>query len=297
MKPASFNYYRPSTLEETLQLLQDCGDEGKLIAGGQSLIPILNMRLSSLEHVIDINGLRELDFIRLEEGILKIGGLCRQRSLEKSPTVKEVAPLLSEAVPFIGHVQTRNRGTVGGSLVHADPTAEIPLSLLALDATAIIQSAEETREVPVQDFFITYLTTDIASTEMLTEIQIPVDTLPKGYAFVEFSRRHGDFALVAAACLLDTDEDGTITAGRLAIGGVDAVPMIAQEAMDVLLGEKLTDALLEEAGQIAAENTDPEGDLHASREYRLHLAKVFTKRAIRKAYERSLQKLGGGTQP
>ncbi|MDA5108047.1 xanthine dehydrogenase family protein subunit M [Brevibacillus thermoruber] len=297
MKPASFNYYRPSTLEETLQLLQDCGDEGKLIAGGQSLIPILNMRLSSLEHVIDINGLRELDFIRLEEGILKIGGLCRQRSLEKSPTVKEVAPLLSEAVPFIGHVQTRNRGTVGGSLVHADPTAEIPLSLLALDATAIIQSAEETREVPVQDFFITYLTTDIAPTEMLTEIQIPVDTLPKGYAFVEFSRRHGDFALVAAACLLDTDEDGTITAGRLAIGGVDAVPMIAQEAMDVLLGEKLTDALLEEAGQIAAENTDPEGDLHASREYRLHLAKVFTKRAIRNAYERSLQKLGGGTQP
>lgn len=297
MKPASFNYYRPSTLEETLQLLQDCGDEGKLIAGGQSLIPILNMRLSSLEHVIDINGLRELDFIRLEEGILKIGGLCRQRSLEKSPTVKEVAPLLSEAVPFIGHVQTRNRGTVGGSLVHADPTAEIPLSLLALDATSIIQSAEETREVPVQDFFITYLTTDIAPTEMLTEIQIPVDTLPKGYAFVEFSRRHGDFALVAAACLLDTDEDGTITAGRLAIGGVDAVPMIAQEAMDVLLGEKLTDALLEEAGQIAAENTDPEGDLHASREYRLHLAKVFTKRAIRKAYERSLQKLGGGTQP
>ncbi|WP_035297305.1 FAD binding domain-containing protein [Brevibacillus thermoruber] len=297
MKPASFNYYRPSTLEETLQILQDYGDEGKLIAGGQSLIPILNMRLSSLEHVIDINGLRELDFIRLEKGILKIGGLCRQRSLEKSPTVKEVAPLLSEAVPFIGHVQTRNRGTVGGSLVHADPTAEIPLSLLALDATAIIQSAEETREVPVQDFFITYLTTDIAPTEMLTEIQIPVDALPKGYAFVEFSRRHGDFALVAAACLLDTDEDGTITAGRLAIGGVDAVPMIAQEAMDVLLGEKLTDALLEEAGQIAAENTDPEGDLHASREYRLHLAKVFTKRAIRNAYERSLQKLRGGTQP
>ncbi|MDT3415047.1 carbon-monoxide dehydrogenase medium subunit/2-furoyl-CoA dehydrogenase FAD binding subunit [Brevibacillus aydinogluensis] len=294
MKPASFNYYRPSTLEETLQLLLDCGDEGKLIAGGQSLIPILNMRLSSLEHVIDINGLQELDYIRMEEGILKIGGLCRQRSLEKSPTVKEVAPLLSEAVPFIGHVQTRNRGTVGGSLVHADPTAEIPLSLLALNATAIIQSAEETREVPVEDFFITYLTTDIASTEMLTEIQIPVDALPKGYAFVEFSRRHGDFALVAVASLLDTDEDGTITAGRIAIGGVDAVPMLAHDAMDVLLGEKLTDALLEEAGNIAAENTDPESDLHASREYRQHLAKVFTKRAIRKAYERSQHKLGGG---
>jgi carbon-monoxide dehydrogenase medium subunit/2-furoyl-CoA dehydrogenase FAD binding subunit len=265
-----------------------------LIAGGQSLIPILNMRLSSLEHVIDINGLQELDYIRMEEGILKIGGLCRQRSLEKSPTVKEVAPLLSEAVPFIGHVQTRNRGTVGGSLVHADPTAEIPLSLLALNATAIIQSAEETREVPVEDFFITYLTTDIASTEMLTEIQIPVDALPKGYAFVEFSRRHGDFALVAVASLLDTDEDGTITAGRIAIGGVDAVPMLAHDAMDVLLGEKLTDALLEEAGNIAAENTDPESDLHASREYRQHLAKVFTKRAIRKAYERSQHKLGGG---
>lgn len=291
MKPASFSYYRPSTLEETLKLLEQYGDNGKLLAGGQSLIPILNMRLTTLENIIDISRLRELDFIKLEDGVLKVGALCRQRTLEKSPIVKEVAPLLTEAVPYIGHVQTRNRGTVGGSLVHADPTAEIPLSLLALDATAIIQSIEGVREVPVQDFFITYLTTDIAPTEMLTEIHIPLDWIPKGYAFVEFSRRHGDFALVAAACLLDTDDNGVITAGRIVIGGVDAVPLKSQESIDVLLGEKLTDALLEEAGKIASENADPEGDLHASREYRLHLANVFVKRAIRKAYERSLQKL------
>lgn len=289
MKPASFNYYRPSTLEEALQLLQEYGDEGKLIAGGQSLIPILNMRLSTLRYLIDISGLQDLNFIRQEDGFLKIGGLCRQRSLERSALVKEAAPLLSEAVPFIGHMQTRNRGTVGGSLVHADPTAEIPLSLLALDAKAIIQSVDEVREVPVRDFFITYLTTDISPTELLTEIHIPIDSIPRGYAFVEFSRRHGDFALVAAACLLDTDEDGKVTSGRLALGGVDAVPVIAEDALDILLGEKLTDSLLEEAGRIAAEHADPEPDLHGSREYRINLAKVFTMRAIRKAYDRSLR--------
>lgn len=289
MKPASFNYYRPSTLKEALQLLQKYGDEGKLIAGGQSLIPILNMRLSAPEYLIDISGLQDLNFIRVEDGLLKIGGLCRQRSLEQSSIVKEVAPLLVEAVPFIGHVQTRNRGTVGGSLVHADPTAEIPLSLLALDAKVVIQSIGEVREVPVQDFFITYLTTDISPSEMLTEIHVPVDANPRGYAFVEFSRRHGDFALVAAGCLLDTDKEGRIISGRLTLGGVAAVPMNAQDAIDILVGEKLSDSLLEEAGRIASENTDPEGDLHASREYRLHLAKVFTMRAIRKAYERSLK--------
>ncbi|PZE20756.1 FAD binding domain-containing protein [Paenibacillus xerothermodurans] len=290
MKPASFDYYRPSTLEEAFQLLKQSGDEGKLIAGGQSLIPILNMRLSAPECLIDINGLADLNYIRHEAGWLRIGAMTRQRDVERSRPVREQAPLLSEAIPFIGHMQTRNRGTIGGSVVHADPTAELPLSLLALNGRAVIQSAEETREVDLSDFFITYLTTDVMPNELLTEVKIPLDAPVKGYAFQEYSRKHGDFALVAAACVLDTDVEGRITTARLTLGGVDAVPMVAEEAAGLLIGETMTEALLQEAGALAASNVDPEGDLHASREYRLHLAGVYARKAIRAAYDRSIGK-------
>ncbi|MFC4767742.1 FAD binding domain-containing protein [Effusibacillus consociatus] len=293
MKPSSFDYYRPSSVAEAFQLLTESGDEGKLIAGGQSLVPILNMRLSAPECLIDINGLQDLNYIRHEGGWIKIGALTRQRDVEKSDLIREKCPLLSEAVPFIGHMQTRNRGTVGGSVVHADPTAELPLSLLAINATAVIQSAEESREVELSDFFITYLTTDIMPGELLTEVRIPVESVPKGYSFQEYSRRHGDFALVAAGCVLDTDSEGRITFARLTLGGVDAIPVLAEDAVDILVGEKLTGSLLEEAGRIAAANVDPEGDLHGSRKYRLHLAQVFAKKAIQTAYQRALGK--GGT--
>lgn len=289
MKPAPFDYYRPSTLEEAFHLLAEAGDNGKVIAGGQSLVPILNMRLSTPECLIDINRLQNLDYILCEEGWLKIGALTRQRDVERSALIRAKSPLLSEAVPYIGHMQTRNRGTVGGSLVHADPTAELPLSLLALNAKAVIESADEKREVELEEFFITYMTTDIMPNELLTEVRIPVGSVPKGYSFQEFSRRHGDFALVAAACLLDTDETGRITNARLTLGGVDAIPVVAEDAAAVLIGEKLTDKLLEEAGRVAAANIDPEADLHASREYRLHLARVFTKRVIETAYRRATE--------
>jgi 2-furoyl-CoA dehydrogenase FAD binding subunit len=290
MKPQSFDYFRPSTLEEAFQLLEQSGDEGKLIAGGQSLIPILNMRLSAPECLIDINGLKDMSYIRHEGEWLHIGALTRQRDVEKSSLIQDKSPLLSEAVPFIGHMQTRNRGTVGGSVVHADPTAEIPLSLLALNGRAVIQSAVETREVELNEFFITYMTTDIMPSELLTELKIPIGAISKGYSFQEYSRKHGDFALVAAACVVDTDSMGRITSARLALGGVDAVPILAEESIHVLIGEKLSDSLLEEAGRLASSKVDPEGDLHASREYRLHLAGVYAKRAIRTAYYRSIGK-------
>lgn len=290
MKPASFDYFRPSTVKEAFQLLNQSGDEGKLIAGGQSLIPILNMRLSAPGCLIDINGLQDLNYIRQEEGWLRIGAMTRQRDVERSGLIREKSPLLSEAVPFIGHMQTRNRGTVGGSLVHADPTAELPLSLLALQGSAVIESEDETREVALSEFFITYLTTDIMPGEMLTEVKISLDSIPKGYSFQEYSRRHGDFALVAAASVLDTDDEGRITAARLVLGGVDAVPVVAEEAADVLIGEKLTASLLEEVGTLASAHVDPEGDLHASREYRLHLASVFAKKVVQTAYGRAIGK-------
>lgn len=292
MKPAAFDYLRPSSVEEACQLLREHGEEGKLIAGGQSLLPILNMRLSTPECLIDISGLQELTYIESDGDWLKIGALTRQRDVERSALVRQKAPLLSEALPFIGHMQTRNRGTFGGSLVHADPTAEIPLSLLALDAIAVIQSADETREVALEDFFITYLTTDIMPGELLREVKIPTQSMPKGYSFHEYSRKHGDFALVAAACVLDADEEGRITAARLTLGGVDAVPILAADAAELLIGEKLTDTLLQEAGRAASTHIDPEGDLHASREYRFQLAKVFSAKAIETAYNRAVGKVG-----
>ncbi|MGG3886231.1 FAD binding domain-containing protein [Brevibacillus panacihumi] len=295
MKPAAFDYLRPSTVEEACQYLQEYGEEGKLIAGGQSLVPILNMRLSTPECLIDISGLEELKYIREEGDWLHIGALTRQRDVERSALVREKTPLLAEALPYIGHMQTRNRGTFGGSLVHADPTAEIPLSLLALQAAVVIQSAEETREVNVEDFFITYLTTDLMPNEMLREVKIPTGSIPKGYSFQEYSRKHGDFALVAAACVLDVDEQERIASVRLTLGGVDAVPVLAREVEGLILGEKLTDSLLLEAGRAAAADIDPEGDLHASREYRLHLAQVFAARVLETAYHRAVLGKGSAT--
>lgn len=295
MKPAAFDYLRPSTVEEACQYLQEYGEEGKLIAGGQSLVPILNMRLSTPECLIDISGLEELKYIREEGDWLHIGALTRQRDVERSALVREKTPLLAEALPYIGHMQTRNRGTFGGSLVHADPTAEIPLSLLALQAVVVIQSAEETREVNVEDFFITYLTTDLMPNEMLREVKIPTGSIPKGYSFQEYSRKHGDFALVAAACVLDVDEQERIASVRLTLGGVDAVPVLAREVEGLILGEKLTDSLLLEASRAAAADIDPEGDLHASREYRLHLAEVFAARVLETAYHRAVLGKGSAT--
>ncbi|EST53426.1 molybdopterin dehydrogenase FAD-binding protein [Brevibacillus panacihumi W25] len=295
MKPAAFDYLRPSTVEEACQYLQEYGEEGKLIAGGQSLVPILNMRLSTPECLIDISGLEELKYIREEGDWLHIGALTRQRDVERSALVREKTPLLAEALPYIGHMQTRNRGTFGGSLVHADPTAEIPLSLLALQAAVVIQSAEEIRAVDVEDFFITYLTTDLMPNEILREVKIPTRHIPKGYSFQEYSRKHGDFALVSAACVLDVDEQERIASVRLTLGGVDAVPVLAREVEGLILGEKLTDSLLLEASRAAAADIDPEGDLHASREYRLHLAQVFAARVLETAYHRAVLGKGSAT--
>ncbi|MDQ0341010.1 carbon-monoxide dehydrogenase medium subunit/2-furoyl-CoA dehydrogenase FAD binding subunit [Caldalkalibacillus uzonensis] len=290
MKPAPFDYYRPSTLEETLQLLTEFEEEAKIIAGGQSFIPILNMRLSEPGVLVDINQLSDLEYITVEDGYLKIGALTRQRTLELSSLVQQHVPLLSEALPFIGHLQTRNRGTVGGSLVHADPSAEIPLALSVLNAEVVLRSTEEIRTVEIGDFFLTYLTANILPHELLTEIRIPSANILPGYAFVEFSRRHGDFAIVAVASQLAADQDGRIHSGRLALGGIDAVPVVADDAINILIGRQPTDELINQALELALEDADPDDDLHASREYRLQLARVLAKRALLTAYERALKR-------
>jgi 2-furoyl-CoA dehydrogenase FAD binding subunit len=289
MKPAAFAYYSPSTIEEAVKLLDEYGDTGKIIAGGQSFIPILNMRMSEPECLIDINKIKELNGVRVEDGLLKIGALTKQRELEQSEAVKIHVPILMEATPFIGHVQTRNRGTVGGSVVHADPSAELPLCFLALDAEIVIQSIDGTRKISINDFFITYLTTEVMPEEILTEIHVPL-TEQTGYAFEEFSRRHGDFALGAVACILSVDEIGKVDKLRLVLGGVDAIPLLAEETMEYLEGKSITEETIDRAVELAVMDADPDDDLHASKEYRIHIAKVLTRKALIKAYNRALGK-------
>ncbi|WP_026691825.1 FAD binding domain-containing protein [Peribacillus kribbensis] len=287
MKPAKFDYYRPTTVESALSLLDESGFDGKIIAGGQSLVPIMNMRLSTPDCLIDINHLNDLDFIELDNEKIKIGTLTRQSRVEASAKIKEKCGLLSEAVPFIGHVQTRNRGTFGGSLVHADPSAEIPLSLMASGGSVLIASKDESREVKVEDFFVTYLTTDLLPTELLTEVHIPVWEGRIGHSFQEISRRHGDFALVASACQLCLDDQDKISRVRLALGGVEAVPLLVEEVNQIMAGEKISEMLLDKVAEIVKSAVDPESDLHASSEYRRHLATVLTKRTLQTAYNRA----------
>jgi 2-furoyl-CoA dehydrogenase FAD binding subunit len=287
LKPAKFDYYSPKTVESALSLLDESGFDGKIIAGGQSLVPIMNMRLSGPDCLIDINHLNDLDFIDADNEKVKIGTLTRQSDVESSSLIKEKSGLLSEAVPFIGHVQTRNRGTFGGSLVHADPSAEIPLSLMASGGSVFIASTEETREVEVEDFFVTYLTTDILPTELLTEVHIPIWQGRVGYSFHEISRRHGDFALVASACQLTLDDHNNISKVRLALGGVEAVPLLVDEVNQILAGEQLSEALLNKVADIVATSVDPESDLHASADYRRHLATVLAKRTLQSAYSKA----------
>ncbi|KIL45070.1 FAD binding domain-containing protein [Jeotgalibacillus soli] len=287
MKPPKFEYYRPNTVDTALSLLEESGFDGKIIAGGQSLVPIMNMRLASPECLIDINQLHELDFIEADDDKVKIGTLTRQSRIEISDLIKNNIGLLHEAVPFIGHVQTRNRGTFGGSLVHADPTAEIPLALMASGGTVHIASADETREVQIEDFFVTYLTTDVMPTELLTEVHIPIWKGRVGFAFDEISRRHGDFAIVASACQLTLDDHNKISNVRLVLGGVEAVPLLVEGANEIMIGEELSDSLLNKVADIVTGVVDPESDLHASADYRRHLAAVYTKRILQTAYNRA----------
>ncbi|WHY72033.1 FAD binding domain-containing protein [Fictibacillus enclensis] len=287
MKPAKFNYYRPKDLPEALSLLESSGFDGKIIAGGQSLVPIMNMRLATPECLIDINGLQDLNFIESDDHVLKIGTMTRQNTVETSQLIKDQCGLVTEAVAHIGHLQTRNRGTIGGSIVHADPSAELPLVMMALNGTLHISSEDETRSVKAEDFFLTFLTTDMMPNEMLTEVHLPIWKGRVGSSFQEVARRHGDFALVAAACQLELDAHDRISDIRLALGGVEAIPLLISDAKELLAGERLTDAALQKVADVVAGSVEPESDLHASAAYRTQLAKVLTTRVVHQAYERA----------
>lgn len=288
MKPPPFEYHAPSSMDAALALLDEFQEqEVKVLAGGQSLMPMLNMRLVRPNHVVDINPLREMDFLRpTGDGGLSIGALTRQRTLELSDEVAQRVPLIAEAVPLIGDRQVRYRGTIGGSLAHADPSAELPTIALALDAELTVGSRSGRRTVPAREFFVTVLTTVLQPNELLLEARFPPRPPGAGYAFLELVRQHGAFAIVSAAAMVALD-DGKISEARLCLGGVGPGPIRASRAEQALRGEAPTAAAFAEAARLAAQDTDPGSDVHGSAEYRREMAAVFTRRALEAASARA----------
>ncbi|HEX4962641.1 MAG TPA: xanthine dehydrogenase family protein subunit M [Thermoanaerobaculia bacterium] len=288
MKPAPFEYQAPASLEAALDLIAHRGGEAKLLAGGQSLIPVMNFRLAEPALLVDINKLSELAFIRRgEDGGLAVGALTRQRRLERDPLVAEVAPLLHETVPFIAHPQIRNRGTLGGSLAHADPAAELPAIAVALRARLRLRKAGGERWVNATDFFTGLFSTALELDEILVEVAIPPLPPRTGWSFLEIARRHGDYAQVGIAALVTLDEAGTCREARLVFLSAGDVPVVAMDAARLLAGQEITPQSIAAAAERAAQEIRPFGDVHATAEFKRHLARVLTGRALRKAAERA----------
>ncbi len=287
MKPAPFEYTAPATLDEALDLVSQHGDSAKVLAGGQSLVPMMNFRLVTPSMLIDLNRLSGLTFVRELEGELSIGAMTRQRQMERDPLVAQYAPLLREAMPFVAHPQIRNRGTVGGSLAHADPAAELPAVAVALGARLRLTSAKGERWVAASDFFLGLFSTLLDPTELLTEIRVPAMPPQTGYSFQEMSRRHGDYALAGVACVVALDERGAYRDACLVLLGVDTRPIQMSRATKQIVGAMPGESAFRAVAAAAGEEIDPGTDIHASAEYRRHLARVLARRALETATQRA----------
>ena len=283
MKLPSVEYEAPTTVGEAAGLLAEHQDEASVLAGGQSLIPLLALRLARPAVLVDVNGVAELSGMSRVNGWLAVGAMTREYMAEESAEVAQAVPLLAAALPLIGHEAIRNRGTIGGSLAHADPAAELPAVARALDAEFVVRSASETRVIPAADWFEGYLSTARRPDELLTEVRFPVAAPGTGAVFQEVARRHGDFAIVGLAAQLTLTEDGTITDARLAFSGVADVPVRAAEAEDLLIGQRPSPELFEEAARLATGGIDPPADLHGSSEYRKKVAAALVRRGLRAA--------------
>jgi len=294
MKPAPFEYLSPTTLLQVLESKAEHGDEAKPLAGGQSLIPAMNFRVSQPAVLIDLNKIEELRYIRSQDGELRIGAMTIQADVASSPLVAELQPLISETMPNIAHPQIRNRGTFGGSLAHADPASELPVVATALNARFKAQSTRGERWIDAEEFFITMFTTALEPDEVLTEIAFPAFSKNMGWSFLEVTRRAGDYAMAGVAALVSLDAESTCREARLVYLNVGDKAMDARQAAAVLTGEKITPQQIEAAAQIAAEQEiDPFGSVHATPEYQRHLAKVLTRRALQTALSRAQSQLTG----
>jgi carbon-monoxide dehydrogenase medium subunit len=285
MKPARFEYHAPVTLDEAIALLVRYDGEAKLLAGGQSLVPLLNFRLARPAALIDLNRIKSLAYIREHDGHVRFGAMTRQRAIEFSPVVARRLPLLREATRWVGHLPIRSRGTIGGSIAHADPSAEYPAVLTALAGEVIARGPKGERTLAPGALFEAYLTTTLAPDEVLTEVRLPIMPEGAGWAFEEFARRQGDFAIVGVAAAV-WRTGGHVTA-RLATAGAGATPRRLRASEEIVERDGLEDAAIEAAARRASELVEPDSDIHASADYRRHLAGVLTERALKRAIERS----------
>lgn len=288
MKPAPFEYHVPDSLEQALALMRDHADAAKILAGGQSLVPAMNFRVAQPKVLIDLNRISELSYIREDEGVIRIGSMTRERNLEFDPAIAKGIPLLHEAVPFIAHPQIRNRGTIGGSLVNADPAAELPVLITALNARLKAKSVSGERWINVQDFFLGMFTTALEPDEILVEIELPFMSAHTGWSFMEVAPRAGDYAMMGVAALITLDENGKCTQAKLVYLNAGESPVEAKVAEELLGGESINDGLIESVAALASKKEiNPFGNIHASVEFQRHLAKVLTKKVLRQATQRA----------
>jgi carbon-monoxide dehydrogenase medium subunit len=279
VKPAPFKYAKAGSVEEATALLDEHGDDVKVLAGGQSLIPLMNMRLARPEVLIDINGIESLAGIELNGG-LTIGATTRHAEVIRSGEVQRFAPIIGEAMRHVGHVGIRSRGTFGGSVAHADPASEIPTIVLALDAELTVAGLGGERTVAAEDYFVSTFTTEMEDNELLTAVRFPYPLDHAVWSFHEVARRHGDFALVGVAAIAEIDDAGVCTRARIALSGVADVPVRIKAAEQLLVGSAIGD-VAEEAGRLAEREIDPGADFHASAEYRKEVARALVTRALR----------------
>lgn len=287
-KPSPFEYLAPESLEEAVSILAEHADDAKVIAGGQSLIPLLALRLSSPSLLVDLNRISELEYLQDQGGRLEIGAMARHRSVESLSGLAARCPMVAEAVAMIGHVAIRNRGTVGGSLAHADPTAEWGALLLALGGEVEVTGPRGGRTIPAHELFVTHFTTTLEADEILTKVLLPIPKGPRaGSAFLELARRHGDFAVAGAAAVLELTEDGTIAHVRVALIGAGETPVRIRGVEELLQGEGPSDERLRQAAEAVAAEISPPSDVHGSSEDRRHFAQVLTRRALTRALDRA----------
>jgi carbon-monoxide dehydrogenase medium subunit len=289
MIPPAFEYLRPNTVPEAIAFLQQYGDDAKILSGGQSLIPMMKFRLARPSHLIDINRISGLSYIKEEGGYLKIGGLVREAELEDSPLIRQKYPILFDTSRVIADPQIRNRATLAGNLAHGDPANDHPATMMALGAKIVAIGPQGERVIPVESFFITLFTTDLQHDEIVTEIRIPAPPARSGGAYLKLERKVGDFATAAVAAQLTIDQEWTCQKAGIALTNVGAIPIKVAKGEEFLQGKKLDETNITQAAQLAAEAAQPSSDLRGPEEYKRALVKELTRRALVRAYERASQ--------
>ena len=287
MIPASFDYSAPATLEEAINLLHEIGDEAKILAGGHSLIPMMKLRFASPEHLIDINNIPGLSYVKEEDGYLKIGAMTRESELEHANVIAEKYPIFTDAAKLIADPQVRNMGTIGGNLAHGDAANDHPAVMIALRAEVEITGKEGKRYVPIDEFFYGFYMTAVQHGEILTEIRIPTPSSNTGNAYHKLERKVGDYATAGVAVQISLDADGVCTYAGIGLTNVNPTPLRAARSEEVLVGNRITDELIAQAAQFASEDCEPSADLRGDEDYKRAMVGVITKRMINKALQRA----------